>query len=70
MSEIVLAQTLTEMVNYYRERADEYDEWFYRRGRYDRGSVMNARWFVEVEEVFAALDTLSMQGEVLDQSRK
>lgn len=42
MSEIVSAQTLTEMVSYYRARAHEYDEWFYRRGRYDRGSEINA----------------------------
>ncbi len=66
MSEIVSAQTLTEMVSYYRARAHEYDEWFYRRGRYDRGSEINARWFAEAEEVFAALDALGIEGEVLE----
>ena len=35
---------LGEMVEYYRARAAEYDEWFYRRGRYDRGAAANAQW--------------------------
>ena len=28
---------LDEQMAYYRARADEYDEWFFREGRYDRG---------------------------------
>ena len=39
---------LQEQVNYYRARASEYDEWFYRINRYDRGSEINQRWFNEV----------------------
>lgn len=66
MSHSVSAKTLQEMKEYYRERAHEYDEWFYRQGRYDRGPEMNARWFAEVDEVFAALDSLHVTGDVLE----
>ncbi len=66
MSEPVSPKTLDEMLNYYRARANEYDEWFYRRGRYDRGPETNARWFAEADEVFAALDTLHIEDEVLE----
>ena len=58
--------TLQEMMEYYRARAAEYDEWFYRRGRYDRGAESNERWFAEVEQVFAAFDTLGIGGDVLE----
>ncbi len=54
MSELVSSRTLNEMVKYYRARANEYDEWFYRRGRFDLGSEANARWFTEAGEVFTA----------------
>ncbi len=30
---------LEEQKAYYRERAAEYDEWFYRQGRYDHGAA-------------------------------
>jgi demethylmenaquinone methyltransferase/2-methoxy-6-polyprenyl-1,4-benzoquinol methylase len=54
------------MANYYRARANEYDEWFYRRGRYDHGPQANARWFTEADEVFSALDALKIEGDVLE----
>ena len=28
---------LREQIEYYRERAPEYDDWFYKRGRHDEG---------------------------------
>jgi hypothetical protein len=28
---------LQEQIQYYRDRAAEYDEWFFRQDRYDRG---------------------------------
>src|SRR5436305_2383058 len=65
MSEPVSSETLNEMVDYYRARANEYDEWFYRRGRYDRGPETNVRWHSEVNEVFAALDALGIEGDIL-----
>lgn len=66
MNDPVSSQTLQEMITYYKARADEYDEWFYRRGRYDRGPELNALWFAEVDEVFAAFDALAMTGDVLE----
>jgi len=64
--ERVAESTLEEMIAYYRARAAEYDEWFYRQGRFDRGPAANARWFTEVETVFAALDALGPTGDVLE----
>lgn len=39
--------TIQEQIAYYKARAKEYDEWFYRIGRYDRGLEINQRWFDE-----------------------
>jgi len=66
MIDPVSSKTLNDMMDYYRARANEYDQWFYRRGRYDRGSEGNARWFAEADEVFAALDALEIEGDVLE----
>ena len=57
---------LAEMVDYYRARAPEYDEWWQRQGRYDRGLEHNARWFAEIKEVLADFDALQMTGDVLE----
>jgi trans-aconitate methyltransferase len=46
---------LAEQVAYYRARAGEYDEWWFRTGRYDHGAELNAAWFADVGEVEAAL---------------
>ena len=51
MSEAVIQ----EQMAYYQARAAEYDEWFYRQGRYDRGETGNARWFAEAAAVREAL---------------
>jgi len=66
MNNPVPAQTLQEMMTYYRERAREYDEWFCRQGRYDHGPEANACWFAEVNEVFAALNSFGLAGDVLE----
>ena len=66
MSGNVPAPILGEMVEYYRARAAEYDEWFYRKGRFDRGAAANAAWFAESDEVFAAFDALGVAGDVLE----
>lgn len=62
----VPASTLQEMKDYYRARAAEYDEWFYRQGRFDRGPASNTRWFAEADQVFTALDVLPIEGDVLE----
>lgn len=48
---------LQDQIAYYRARAAEYDEWWFRRGRYDRGAELNSRWQAEVTTVETALDT-------------
>lgn len=57
---------LEEQIEYYRARAGEYDEWFLRQGRYDRGPELNRQWFDEVREVVAALDSFAPTGRVLE----
>ena len=52
---------LREQISYYRARAAEYDEWFLRQGRYDRGAEENARWRGDVAEVTTALDDFLAQ---------
>ncbi len=46
---------LQEQIQYYRERAAEYDQWFFRQGRYDRGEQHRQQWFAEITEVETAL---------------
>ena len=65
-SQETLAVLLQEQVAYYRARAGEYDQWFLRQGRYDRGSEVNAPWFAEVDEVRAVLDAFVPKGRVLE----
>jgi demethylmenaquinone methyltransferase/2-methoxy-6-polyprenyl-1,4-benzoquinol methylase len=47
---------LQDQIDYYRARAGEYDEWWFRQGRYDRGDEFNARWHEETRAVERALD--------------
>ena len=57
---------LRDQVEYYQARAGEYDEWFRREGRYDRGPEHRARWFHELATVEAALHKELQSGEVLE----
>jgi ubiquinone/menaquinone biosynthesis C-methylase UbiE len=59
-------QVLTEQIAYYRARAGEYDQWFLRQGRYDRGSEINQRWHDQVQIVREALDLFRPTGDVLE----
>jgi 2-polyprenyl-3-methyl-5-hydroxy-6-metoxy-1,4-benzoquinol methylase len=47
---------IQQQIAYYRARAGEYDEWFYRTGRYDRGEALNQRWFDEAGTVMQTLN--------------
>ena len=38
------------MVAYYEARAAEYDDWYLRRGRYERGPVHDVAWAAELDE--------------------
>src|ERR1700729_792463 len=55
---------LAEQRAYYRARAPEYDEWWQRRGRYDRGSDLAEEWDRQVAQVEAALETFGPTGSV------
>ncbi len=57
---------LEEQRRYYRERAPEYDDWWFRRGRYDLGPQENARWLAECAEVERALAHFDPAGDVLE----
>lgn len=55
-----------DQIEYYRARAAEYDEWFYRTGRYDRGEAHRQQWNAEVEIVRSALLAAEPRGKVLE----
>jgi len=60
------ADLIREQIEYYRARAPEYDDWFYRRGRYDRGPEVNTRWFEEAATIQSALQKLGSFEQALD----
>jgi demethylmenaquinone methyltransferase/2-methoxy-6-polyprenyl-1,4-benzoquinol methylase len=62
----MIRELLDEQIAYYRARAEEYDEWFFRRGRYDRGEDFLRAWFLEVAAVESALRALRPYGDVLE----
>ena len=57
---------LTEQLDYYRARAVEYDKWWLREGRFDRGAEANARWFAEATELERVLERFDPRGDVLE----
>ncbi|HLJ80493.1 MAG TPA: class I SAM-dependent methyltransferase [Ktedonobacterales bacterium] len=57
---------LQQQIAYYRARAGEYDEWFLRQGRYDRGAELNQRWFDEIAVAVRALEAFQPTGDVLE----
>lgn len=58
--------TLRQQLDYYRARAGEYDQWWLRQGRYDRGATLNAQWFAEAGIVSSALAAFRPSGQVLE----
>jgi demethylmenaquinone methyltransferase/2-methoxy-6-polyprenyl-1,4-benzoquinol methylase len=57
---------IQQQIEYYRARAGEYDEWFLRQGRYDRGVELNRQWFVEITRLRSALRSFQPAGHVLE----
>jgi SAM-dependent methyltransferase len=57
---------LAEQARYYRERASEYEDWWFRRGRYDRGDAADARWFADAAKLQTALERFAPTGDVLE----
>jgi demethylmenaquinone methyltransferase/2-methoxy-6-polyprenyl-1,4-benzoquinol methylase len=57
---------IEEQIAYYCARAPEYDEWFFRHGRYDRGEEFRNAWSSEIACVERALKALQPYGDVLE----
>ena len=61
-----LAGLLDEQLRYYRARAPEYDQWYRRTGRYDRGEAAGRAWLAALAEVEGALERFAPSGDVLE----
>jgi SAM-dependent methyltransferase len=61
-----MTDLVTEQKRYYVERAAEYDDWWYRRGRYELEPDDLARWQADAAEAEAALDAFAPGGSVLE----
>ena len=61
-----MTDLLSEQKRYYAERAPEYDDWWYRRGRYELEPGALARWQADVAEAEAALEAFAPGGAVLE----
>lgn len=57
---------LEEQRRYYAERAPEYDDWWYKRGRYELDARTEAGWWADVREVEEALDAYGHLGDVVE----
>ena len=60
------SRLLEEQKAYYAARAPEYDEWWLRSGRHDRGPEFRSRWIAETNEVRAALAAFGAHGRILE----
>lgn len=55
-----------EMLAYYEARAPEYDDWYLRRGRYERGPIHDAAWNAELDVAGRWLDGLPIGGDIVE----
>jgi SAM-dependent methyltransferase len=61
-----MTDLLSEQKRYYAARAPEYDDWWYRRGRYELEPDARARWQADVAQAEAALEAFAAGGTVLE----
>ena len=61
-----MSDVVAEQKRYYAERAPEYDDWWYRRGRYALEPAALARWQADVADAEAALAEFAPRGSVLE----
>jgi demethylmenaquinone methyltransferase/2-methoxy-6-polyprenyl-1,4-benzoquinol methylase len=54
------------MIEYYGARAAEYDDWYLRRGRYERGPIHDAAWNAELDAAGGWLDRLALGGRIVE----
>jgi demethylmenaquinone methyltransferase/2-methoxy-6-polyprenyl-1,4-benzoquinol methylase len=57
-----VSDPVAEQKRYYAERAPEYDDWWYRRGRYELEPAALARWRADAAEAEAALEASAPPG--------
>lgn len=62
----MITKLIQEQIDYYNKRAAEYDEWFYRLNRYDRGKKINEQWFNEIEILKKSLHSLANIHSILE----
>jgi demethylmenaquinone methyltransferase/2-methoxy-6-polyprenyl-1,4-benzoquinol methylase len=61
-----MSDVLAEQKRYYAERAPEYDDWWYRRGRYTREPERERRWLLDGAELEERLRDFAPRGDVLE----
>ena len=57
---------VAEQIRYYDDRASEYEDLWFRRGRYDMGPDFNDGWFRETAIVEAAVDVFDVGSSLLE----
>ena len=70
MDEATLERVLAEQRRYYRERAPEYDDWWFRRDAYALEPETEAGWFADVRELEAALEEQEIVGQAVVVARE
>src|SRR5205085_2609722 len=66
VGESAVERLLSEQRRYYRARAPEYDDWWFRRARYTLGAEAAEGWFADVAELEAELERFAPRGDVLE----
>jgi demethylmenaquinone methyltransferase/2-methoxy-6-polyprenyl-1,4-benzoquinol methylase len=66
VDDAAVERLLGEQQRYYRARASEYDDWWFRRAGYALDAEAAARWFADVQELESALDAFGPCGDVLE----
>lgn len=57
---------LDEQIQYYRQRAPEYDAWFRRKGPWNQGYEHKREWDAEVAQLESAIDRAQPHGRILE----
>jgi SAM-dependent methyltransferase len=66
LDEPTVERLLSEQRRYYAARAPEYDDWWFRRGRYTLAADAEAAWFADVAELEAELARFEPRGDILE----
>jgi SAM-dependent methyltransferase len=55
-----------ELIDYYEARAPEYDDWYLRRGTYDRGPIATVAWQADLDAATRWLDAQPWSGRIVE----